>query len=89
MPKYGLALDNLRSAEIVMADGRVVRASAEENADLFWAIRGGGGNFGIAASLEFNLHHGRADHHRRPRRASAAERRRRAEVLPRVLRRAA
>jgi len=56
MPKYGLALDNLRSAELVMADGRVVRASADEHADLFWAIRGGGGNFGIAASLEYNLH---------------------------------
>src|SRR5215208_2033016 len=56
MPKYGLALDNLRAAEIVLADGRVVRASAEENGDLFWAIRGGGGNFGIAASLEYALH---------------------------------
>ena len=56
MPKYGLALDNLRSAELVMADGSVNRASAEENADLFWAIRGGGGNFGIAASLEYDLH---------------------------------
>ena len=56
MPKYGLALDNLRSAEMVMADGSVRRASADENPDLFWAIRGGGGNFGIAASLEFNTH---------------------------------
>jgi FAD/FMN-containing dehydrogenase len=56
MPKYGLALDNLRAADMVMADGRVVRASAEENPDLFWAIRGGGGNFGIAASLEYTLH---------------------------------
>src|SRR5262245_29613404 len=56
MPKYGLALDNLRSADIVTADGRVLRASADVHADLFWAIRGGGGNFGIAASLEFNLH---------------------------------
>src|SRR5580765_3457558 len=56
MPKYGLALDNLRSAELVLADGRVVRASATENPDLFWAIRGGGGNFGIAVSLEYNLH---------------------------------
>jgi FAD/FMN-containing dehydrogenase len=56
MPKYGLALDNLRSAEMVMADGSVCRASASENTDLFWAIRGGGGNFGIAASLEFDLH---------------------------------
>src|SRR5262245_19205476 len=56
MPKYGLALDNLRAAEMVMADGTVVRASAVENPDLFWAIRGGGGNFGIAASLEYTLH---------------------------------
>ena len=56
MPKYGLALDNLRSADMVMADGTVVRASADENPDLFWAIRGGGGNFGIAASLEYALH---------------------------------
>jgi FAD/FMN-containing dehydrogenase len=56
MTKYGLALDNLRSAEMVMADGRILRASQNENPDLFWAIRGGGGNFGIAASLEYNLH---------------------------------
>jgi FAD/FMN-containing dehydrogenase len=56
MPKYGLALDNLRSADLVMADGRVLRASADHNADLFWAIRGGGGNFGVAASLEYDLH---------------------------------
>jgi FAD/FMN-containing dehydrogenase len=56
MPKYGLALDNLRSAEMVLADGRVVTASESENPDLFWGIRGGGGNFGIAASLEFALH---------------------------------
>jgi FAD/FMN-containing dehydrogenase len=56
MPKHGLALDNLRSAEMVLADGTVGRASADENPDLFWAIRGGGGNFGIAASLEYALH---------------------------------
>jgi FAD/FMN-containing dehydrogenase len=56
MPKYGLALDNLRSADLVMSDGRVLRASADENPDLFWAIRGGGGNFGIATSLEYDLH---------------------------------
>jgi len=56
MPMYGLALDNLRSAEMVLADGRVQRASADENTDLFWAIRGGGGNFGIATSLEYDLH---------------------------------
>jgi FAD/FMN-containing dehydrogenase len=56
MSKYGLALDNLRAADMVMADGTVVHASADENPDLFWAIRGGGGNFGIAASLEYTLH---------------------------------
>jgi FAD/FMN-containing dehydrogenase len=56
MPKFGLALDNLRSADLVLADGRSVRAAEDENPDLFWAIRGGGGNFGVAASLEFALH---------------------------------
>jgi FAD/FMN-containing dehydrogenase len=56
MGRYGLALDNLRSVELVTADGRVLRASREENADLFWALRGGGGNFGVAASFEFELH---------------------------------
>jgi FAD/FMN-containing dehydrogenase len=56
LPKYGLALDNLRSVEMVMADGAVQRASRDENADLFWAIRGGGGNFGIATWFEFDLH---------------------------------
>jgi FAD/FMN-containing dehydrogenase len=56
MPRFGLALDNLRSADLVMADGRIERASADENPDLFWAIRGGGGNFGIAASLEYQVH---------------------------------
>jgi FAD/FMN-containing dehydrogenase len=56
MSKHGLALDNLLSAEIVTAEGKVVTASAEENRDLFWAVRGGGGNFGVAASLEYRLH---------------------------------
>jgi FAD/FMN-containing dehydrogenase len=56
MPKYGLALDNLKAADMVMADGRVVRVSADDNPDLFWAIRGGGGNFGIATSFEYALH---------------------------------
>lgn len=54
--KHGLALDNLISAEIVLADGRVVTASMADNLDLFWGLRGGGGNFGVAASLEFRLH---------------------------------
>src|SRR6266545_758466 len=54
--KYGLAIDNLRSVQLVLADGRIVTASADDNADLFWAVRGGGGNFGIATSLEYNVH---------------------------------
>ena len=56
MCKHGLALDNLLSAEIVTAEGKVLPASAEENSDLFWALRGGGGNFGVATSLEYRLH---------------------------------
>jgi FAD/FMN-containing dehydrogenase len=56
MPKYGLALDNLRSVDVVLSNGRVVQASAVEHPDLFWALRGGGGNFGIATSLEYELH---------------------------------
>jgi FAD/FMN-containing dehydrogenase len=56
MGKYGLALDNLRSVELVTAEGRVLRASKDEQADLFWALRGGGGNFGVAASFEYQLH---------------------------------
>lgn len=54
--KYGLTIDNLLSVEIVTADGQVHSASKTENADLFWAIRGGGGNFGIVTSFEFSLH---------------------------------
>ncbi len=53
--KYGLTVDNLIAADVVTAGGERVRASADENADLFWAIRGGGGNFGIVTSFEFAL----------------------------------
>lgn len=54
--KHGLTLDGLLSAEVVVADGRVLRASNDENTDLFWAVRGGGGNFGVVTNFEFQLH---------------------------------
>ncbi len=55
--QFGLACDNVASYELVTANGDVVRASADENPELFWGLRGGGGNFGIVTSFEFRLHH--------------------------------
>ncbi len=54
--KHGMGVDNLLSAQVVTADGRVVRAAEDENADLLWALRGGGGNFGIVTSFDLRLH---------------------------------
>src|SRR4029453_1666226 len=54
--RFGLALDNVRSAEIVTGQGEILRVSAKENPELYWGVRGGGGNFGVVTAFDFDLH---------------------------------
>ena len=56
MGKFGLSIDNVLALDVVTADGRFQRASAEENPDLYWALRGGGGNFGVVTAIDYRLH---------------------------------
>ena len=87
MRKHGLACDNLVGADVVTADGQVVRASATDNPDLLWGLRGGGGNFGVATQLELALHPVGPLVHAGPDLLPGRRRRRPAAPLPRVGRR--
>ena len=82
--RFGLALDNVKAVDIVTADGQLRHASAEENPDLYWAVRGGGGNFGIVTGFEFGLHPMQRRDHRRRRGLSDRAGPRAARVLRRV-----
>ena len=79
--KYGFTIDNLLSVDLVLASGQLVRASAEEHPDLFWALRGGSGNFGVATSFAYELHPVGPVITGRPRAPPAGLRRRSAQVL--------
>ena len=85
MSKYGLAADNVIAVELVTADGEILDVTAESHPDLFWALRGGGGNFGVATTFTYRLHPLRHDH-RWPDRPSDRGRRRHAPVLSRRVR---
>ena len=82
MAKYGLAADNLLAVELVTAEGEVLDVDADSHPDLFWALRGGGGNFGVATSFTYRLHPRRDDRGRADR-PSDRRRARPAALLPR------
>ena len=89
MRKHGATVDNLVSVDLVTADGELVTASEDENTDLFWGVRGGGGNFGIVTSFEYRLHPVGPIVLGRPDLPSARRRPRGAALLPGVHRRGA
>ena len=81
--KHGLTVDNILAVELITASGEPIRASADEHPELFWALRGGGGNFGVVTAIELQAPPGRAGGDGRPRGLPARPRRRAAAALPR------